>query len=63
MMHAIAHEGCTATVRESALRVDYWRKISCRNLGLEPESVLRLAFQSVPDLVYYHHHCILYFVR
>ena len=26
-MHAIAHEGCTNTVRESALKVDYGRNL------------------------------------
>ena len=45
-MHVIAHEGGTDTVRESALQVDSRRKISCRSRGLEPASVLRLAFQS-----------------
>ena len=30
LMHAIAHEGCTDNVRESALKVDCGRKISCR---------------------------------
>ena len=30
LTHAIAHEGCTDTVGESALEVDSWRKISCR---------------------------------
>ena len=29
-MHAIAHEGCTDTVRESAPKVNSWRKIPCR---------------------------------
>ena len=29
-MHAIAHGGCTDTVRESALKVDSGRKIPCR---------------------------------
>ena len=29
-MHAIAHEGCADTVRESALNVDSGRKIPCR---------------------------------
>ena len=30
LMHAIAHESCTDTVRESALKVDSGRKIPCR---------------------------------
>ena len=30
LMHAIAREGCTDTVRESALNVDCGRKIPCR---------------------------------
>ena len=30
-MHAIAHGGCTDTVRESALKVDFGRKIHCRS--------------------------------
>ena len=29
-MHAVAHEGCMDTVRESALKVDSGRKIPCR---------------------------------
>ena len=29
-IHAIAHGGCTVTVRESALKVDSGRKIPCR---------------------------------
>ena len=44
-MHAIVHGGCTDTVRESALEVD-WEKNSLPHRGLEPTSVLRLAFQS-----------------
>ena len=30
LTHAMAHEGCTDTVRESALKVDPGRKIPCR---------------------------------
>ena len=30
LLHAIAHEGCTDTVRESALKADSGRKIPCR---------------------------------
>ena len=30
LMHAIAHEGCTDTERESALKVDSGKKIPCR---------------------------------
>ena len=30
LMHAIADEGCTDTVGESALKVDSGRKIPCR---------------------------------
>ena len=30
LMHAIAHRGCTDTVRECALKADTGRKISCR---------------------------------
>ena len=37
LMHAIAHGGCTDTVREYALKIDSGRKIPCRtgesNLG------------------------------
>ena len=45
-MHAIAHGGCTETVRESALEVDSGRKKFLPHRGLEPASVLRLVFQS-----------------
>ena len=31
LMHAVAHEGCTDTDRESALKVDYRRQIPSRN--------------------------------
>ena len=44
LMHAIAHGGCADTVRESALKADCGTEKE--NLGLEPASVLRLAFQS-----------------
>ena len=37
LMHAIAHECCRDTVRESALKVDSGRKIPCRT-GIEPAS-------------------------
>ena len=45
-MHAIAHGGCTDTVRESALDVDSGEKNPLPHGGLEPASVLRLACQS-----------------
>ena len=45
LMYAIVHGGCTDTVRESALEVD-WEKNPLPHLGFEPASVLRLAFQS-----------------
>ena len=32
LMHAIAHEGYTDTVRESALEADSGRKIPCRTV-------------------------------
>ena len=38
LMHAIAHEGCADTVRESALKVDSGRKIPLPRLGIEPAS-------------------------
>ena len=43
-MHAIAHGGCTDTVREAALEVDSGRKNPLPHLGLKPASVLRLGF-------------------
>ena len=50
-MHAIAHGGCTGTIRESALEVVSGTKKTNKkkkktHRGLEPVSVLRLAFQS-----------------
>ena len=45
LMHAIAHGGCTNTVRESALEVD-WEKNPLLHQGLEPASLFGLAFQS-----------------
>ena len=45
-MHAIAYGVCANTVRESALKADSERKIPLPQfLGLEPASVLRLAFR------------------
>ena len=44
-MHAIAHGGCTNTVRESALEVD-GEKNPLLHQGLEPASLFGLAFQS-----------------
>ena len=46
LMHAIAHGGCTDTVRGSALKVDSGRKNPLPYRGSEPASVLRLACQS-----------------
>ena len=46
LIHAIAHGGCTDVVRESALAVDSGWKIPRWSGGLEPVSVLHLAFQS-----------------
>ena len=44
LMHAIAHMGCTDTVRESALKVDSGRKIPC-HIG-DSNPCIALAFQS-----------------
>ena len=50
LMHAIAHGVCMGTVTESALKVDsriiIIKKKTKTKRGLEPASVLRLAFQS-----------------
>ena len=46
-MHAVAHGGCADTVRESALKGDgSGRQTPLWHRGLEPESLLRLAFRS-----------------
>ena len=45
LVHAIVHESCTDTVREAALEVG-WEKNPLLHQGLEPASVLQLAFQS-----------------
>ena len=45
LMPAIAHGGCTDTVKESALEVDCGRN-PLPHRGFEPASVLNLAFQS-----------------
>ena len=46
-MHAIAHGGCTDTVRESALKVNSGRKIPCRTRDSNPRQYCAgLAFQS-----------------
>ena len=47
-MRVIAHRGCTDIIRESALEVNWGRKKKKTLLrwGLEPASVLHLAFQS-----------------
>ena len=41
-MHAIAHRGCTDTVREFALEVDCGTEKSLASPGFEPTSVLPL---------------------
>ena len=51
LMQAIAHRGCTDTVRESALEADSGKKRKKKkktlpHRGLEPASVFGLAFQS-----------------
>ena len=54
-MHAIAHGGCTDTaVRESALKVD-WETNRLPHQGIEPVSVLRLAFRSYALLTQLHY--------
>ena len=45
LMHAIAHGGCSDTVRGSALIVD-WEKNPVPECGLDPASLLRLAVRS-----------------
>ena len=45
LVHAIAHRGCTDTIRESALKVD-GEKNPLPHQGLEPASVLPLACQT-----------------
>ena len=45
-MHATAHGGCTDTVRKSSLVVDSGEKNPLLHQGLEPVSVVGLAFQS-----------------
>ena len=45
-MHAIAHEGCRDTVRESALKVD-WKKNPWLHRGIEPASAACL-FNALP---------------
>ena len=37
LMNAIAHRGCTDTVRESALKADSGRKIPCRTGDSNPQ--------------------------
>ena len=50
LMHAIAHGGCTDTVRETALEVNSWTTVSCRTVHSNPRHCsLRRAFQ--PDAV------------
>ena len=44
LMHAIEHGGCADTERQSALEVDSGRKLPGLTGGIEPASVLRLAF-------------------
>ena len=45
LMHAIAHGDCMDTVRESVLEDDTRREKNLLHLGLEPGSVVSLAFQ------------------
>ena len=54
-MHAITHEGCTDTVRDSAPKVDSGRKIPCRtgesNLPQRRagSTLYRLSYISIPQ--------------
>ena len=44
--HATVHgRGCTNAVRESALKVHSGKQNPLPHLGIEPASILRLAFQ------------------
>ena len=44
LMNAIAHRGCKNTIRKSAPKVDFGRKIPCRHWGIKPASTLCLIF-------------------
>ena len=56
LMHAIAHGGCTDTVRESAPEADSGRKIPCRTWDSNPQQYYAWLFsqtlyqQSYPGL-------------
>ena len=52
LMHAITLGGCTNAMRESALKVDWYKKPLLHHQGIEPVSVLHPAFWSdtVPAL-------------
>ena len=44
LMYAIAHRGCTNIVRESAEKVELWRRVPCHTRRIEPTSVLPVVF-------------------
>ena len=46
LMHAIAHGGCTNTVRESALKVDCWRERKKEEKTLPHPGLLKQGHQS-----------------
>ena len=57
-MHAIAHRGCTDTVRESALKVDSGRKIPCRtresNLRRQRAGLMLYHLSYIPTSAHYY---------
>ena len=60
LMHAIAHDGCTDTVRESAVKVDSGRKVPCRDR--ESNLPQRRAGPTFCQLSYIPHHFSLHSV-
>ena len=59
LIHAIAHGGCTNTVRESALKVGSGRKILCRTWDSNPcqYCALLTSFCALLTMIFIHEEC------
>ena len=64
LLHAIAHGGCTDTVRESALEADSGRKIPCRTVDSNPRQYCAWLFsRTLYPLSFPRHWLSVFFYR
>ena len=55
LMRAIAHGGCTDTVRQTALEVDSWAAVSCRTVDSNPRHCCAGLFSRTPYQLSHHY--------